>query len=205
MFKRKITLGVITGLLSAFALAGTAVAQEGPAVATTHDSVNDRIAKILGVDRETLDFAVKTARKEYREAKQDERLTALVEAGTITHEQANEIDAWKDTKPEIMDSLKKLAREYGGVQGNLEARLAILVEQQAITQTEADEIIAWKDAKPAYLDGLREELKGERDVKGPRGRHGQRWHRRSDSNGPSASKLDQQQGLSIELVHPSLS
>jgi len=101
----------------------------------------------------------------------------IVEAGTITQEQADEIDVWKDTKPEIMDSLKKLAREYGGIRGNLEATLNILVEKEAITQAEANEIIVWKDAQPAYLDELREELKGERDVKGPKGRHGQRWNR----------------------------
>jgi hypothetical protein len=186
MVKRKITLGVIIGLLGAFALAGTALAQERPADGTTHDSVNDRIAEILGIDRETLDFAMETARKEYREAKQDKRLAVMVEAGTITQEQADEIDVWKDTKPEVMDGLKKLAREYGGVRSNLEATLNILVEQQAITQAEANEIIAWKDARPAYLDELREEFKGERDVKGPRSRQGQKWHRRSHSNGPSS-------------------
>ena len=186
MFKRKITLGVITGLLGAFALAGTALAQERPADGTTHDSVNDRIAEILGIDREPLDFSKETARKEYREAKQDKRLTVMIEAGTITQEQADEIDVWKDTKPEVMDGLKKLAREYGGVRSNLEATLNILVEQQAITQIEANEIIAWKDARPAYLDELREEFKGERDVKGPRSRQGQKWHRRSHSNGPSS-------------------
>ena len=186
MFKRKITLGVISGLLGAFALAGTALAQERPADGKTTDSINDRIAEILGIDRETLDFAMETARKEYREAKQDKRLTVMVEAGTITQEQADEIDVWKDTKPEVMDGLKKLAREYGGVRGNLEATLNILVEQQAITQAEANEIMAWKDAKPIYIDKLREELEGERDVKGPRGRHGQKWHRRSHSNGPSS-------------------
>ena len=177
MFKRKITLGVITGFLGVFALAGTALAQERPADGTTHNSVNDRIAEILGIDRETLDSAIEIARKEYREAKQDKRLAVIVEAGTITQEQADEIDVWKDTKPEVMGSLKKLAREYGGIRGNLEATLNILVEKEAITQAEANEIIVWKDAQPAYLDELREELKGERDVKGPKGRHGQRWNR----------------------------
>jgi len=177
MFKRKITLGVITGLLGVFALAGTALAQERPADGTAHNSVNDRIAEILGIDRETLDSAIETARKEYREAKLDKHLAVIVEAGTITQEQADEIDVWKDTKPEVMDSLKKLGREYGGIRGNLEATLNILVEKEAITQAEANEIIVWKDAQPAYLDELREELKGERDVKGPKGRHGQRWNR----------------------------
>lgn len=184
MFKRKITLGVTAGLLGAFALAGAAFAQEGP-VDGEHprDSIKDRVAEILGIDRETLDSAMSTARDEHREAKQDERLAALVEAGTITQEQAEEIDAWEDAKPEIMDNLKRLAREYGGVKGDLEATLATLVEQEIITQAEADEVTAWTEAKPEYLDELREELKGERDGKGHRGRHGHGRHHRGGPDG----------------------
>jgi len=177
MFKRKITLGVITGILGVFALAGTALAQERPADGTAHNSINDRIADILGIDRESLDSAIQTAHKEHREAKQDEHLAGIVKAGTITQEQADEIDAWKDAKPEIMDRLKKLARQYGGIRGDLEATLNILVEKEVITQAEANEIIVWKDGQPTYLDELREELRGERDVRGTKVRRGQRWSR----------------------------
>ena len=173
MFKRKITLGVIIGLLGAFALAGTALAQERPADGTTHDSVNERIAEILGVERETLDAAIETARKEYLEANQNKSLTAMVEAGTISQEQANEIDAWKDTKPEVIDRLKKLVQENGGVKRHAEANLNNLVEKETITQAEADEITAWKNAKPSYLNKLRESLKYRRDIKSPKSRHGQ--------------------------------
>ncbi|MDG0866544.1 hypothetical protein [Candidatus Lucifugimonas marina] len=182
MFKRKITLGVTAGLLGAFALAGAAFAQEGP-VDGEHprDSIKDRVAEILGIDREALDSAMSTAREEHREEKQDERLAALVEAGTITQEQADEIDAWEDAKPEIMDDLKKLAREHGGVKGDLEATLVTLVEQEVITQAEADEVIAWTEAKPEYLDELREELRGDRDGRG--GRHGHGRHHRGGPDG----------------------
>ena len=190
MFKRKITLGVTAGLLGAFALAGAAFAQEGP-VDGEHprDSIKDRVAEILGIDREDLDSAMSTARDEHREEKQDERLAALVEAGTITQEQADEIDAWEDAKPEIMDDLKKLAREYGGVKGDLAATIATLVEQEVITQAEADEIAAWTDAKPDYLDDLREEMRpardNDRDGDGERdGRRGRRGHGRHHRGGP---------------------
>lgn len=182
MFNRKITLGVTAGLLGAFALAGAAFAQEGPVDGENpRDSIKDRVAEILGVDRDSLDSAMETAREEHREAKQDERLAALVEAGTITQEQADEIDVWEDSKPEIMDDLRKLAREHGGVKGDLEATLAILVESEAITQAEADEVLAWNDAKPEYLDELREELRGDRDGKSRRG-HG-RHHRGGHGHG----------------------
>ena len=75
MINRKITLGVTAGLLGAFALAGAAVAQKGPVDGENpRDSIKDRVAEILG-------SAMKTAREEHRQAKQDERLAALEEAG----------------------------------------------------------------------------------------------------------------------------
>jgi hypothetical protein len=124
-----------------------------------------------------------TAREEQREVKQNERLAALVEAGTITQEQADEIDVWEDSKPEIMDQLRKLAKEYGGVRGDLEATLATLVEQEVITQAETDSVIAWTEAKPEYFDDLREELRGDRDGEGRRGRHPHSRHHRGGPRG----------------------
>ena len=55
MFKRKITLSVITGLLGALAISGTVFAQDKQSDSTPHNSVNERIAEILGIERETLD------------------------------------------------------------------------------------------------------------------------------------------------------
>ena len=187
MFKRKITLGVITGLLGAFALSGTVFAQEKQSDSTPHDSINERIAEILGIERETLDSAIKTARKEYLKAKHYKSLAAMVEAGTITQEQANEIDTWKDNKPEVIDRLKELVRENGGVKRHPEANLSNLVEKEVITQAEADEILAWKDAKPSYLNKLRESLKYRRDMKGPKSRYGQARNQHPDYERPGLS------------------
>jgi len=186
MIKRKLMLGTAAGLIGALAIAGAAFADEGPADGGTRDSMKDRVAEILGIEREDLDSAMSTAREERKEAKQDERLAALVEAGTITQPQADEIDTWEDSKPEVMDNLKKFAREYGGVRGDLKATLAGLVEQEIITQAEADEVIAWTTAKPEYLDELREELHGERDGErnGRRGRHPHSRHHRGGPQGP---------------------
>ena len=184
MFKRKITLSVITGLLGALAISGTVFAQEKQSDSTPHNSVNERTAEILGIERETLDSAIKTARKEYREAKQNKSLARMVEAGTISQEQANEIDTWKDNKPEVIDRLKKLVRENGGAKRPPEANLSNLVEKEVITQAEADEISAWKDAKPSYLNKLRDSLKDRRDMKGSKGLHGQAWNQHSNFKGP---------------------
>lgn len=178
--KRKIMLGATAGLIGALAVAGAAFAHEGPGDGNRGDSVKDRVAEILGIDREDLDAATMTARDEYRDAQQEEKLAALVEQGVITQEQADEIDAWQDAKPEALDALKLNGngRGRGGMppvdEAAIQARLSALVEQEVITQADADEILAWHDAKPDYLDELRQDLRSERD--GQRGRQG-RHHR----------------------------
>jgi hypothetical protein len=189
MFKRKLMLGTTAGLIGALAIAGAAFADTGSPDGHPGDSIKDRVAEILGIEREALDSAMSTAREEHKDAKQDERLAALVEAGTITQEQADEIDAWEDAKPEIMDGLKRLAKEYGGVRGDLEATLATLVEQEVITQAEADEVTAWTEAKPDYLDALREEMRGTRDHDGE-GRRGRHPHSRHHRGGPRGNNGD---------------
>jgi len=179
--KRKIMLGVSAGLIGALAIAGAAFAQEGPGDSNPVDSIKDRVAEILGINRETLDSAMKTARDENRDARQEEKLVALVEQEVITQAQADEIDAWQDARPEVVDELKGLGggkgRGYGTMppadENAVEARIAALVEQEVITQADADEILAWHEAKPEYLADLRQELRGERDgQRGQRGRHG---------------------------------
>jgi hypothetical protein len=181
MFKRKITLGITAGLIGAFALAGTALAHEGPVDdEKPRDWIKDRVAEMLGIDRESLDTAMSTAREEHREASQNERLEALVEEETITQAQANEIEVWQDSKPEVMDDLMKLERSRTGPDSvSIEARLTILVEKEVISQTEANAITAWTESKPDFLDDVREELKGARDGEGRRGlhHHSERHHR----------------------------
>jgi len=186
MFKRKIMLGTSAGLIGALAIAGAAFADEGSTGSHPADSVRDRVAEILGIEREDLDSAMSTARGEQREAKQDERLAALVEAGTITQAQADEIDVWEDSRPEVMNELKKLGRGHGTPDDNsIAGRLTALVEQEVITQAEADEVIAWTEAKPDYLDALRAEMRGERDGQGERdGRRGRHTHSRHHRGGP---------------------
>ena len=179
--KRKIMLGATAGLIGALAIAGAAFAHEGPADGTRGDSIKDRVAEILGIDRADLDSATKTARNEYRDAKQEEKLAELVEQEVITQAQADEIDAWQDARPDVVDELKLVGRGKGHGQGSMppadenaiEARLDALVEQEVITRDDADEILAWYNDKPEYLDDLHQELRGERD-----GRRGHRNHGR---------------------------
>ena len=101
--KRKIMLGATAGLIGALAIVGAAFAQEGPRDSSPGDSIKDRVAEILGIDRETLDSAMKTARDWNRDANQEERLAVLVEQEVITQAQAGESDAWQDARPEEID------------------------------------------------------------------------------------------------------
>ena len=173
MLKRKVMLGATAGLLGAFSIAGAAFAQEGPVDGSNpRDSIKDRVAEILGVDREDLDTAMRTAREEHREAKQDERLATLVDAGTITQEQADELDAWEDARPEAMSELKHFGKSrHPGMMpptndSSVEARVAALVEQELITQEEADAIVSWVNDRPEWLDELKGELRPERGGRG---------------------------------------
>ena len=199
MFNRKITLGVTAGLLGAFALAGAAFAQEGPVDGEKPlDSIKDRVAEILGIDRESLDTAMRTAREEHREASQDKRLANLVETETITQAQADEIESWKDSKPEVVDDLMKLGRGHGtGDDVSIEARIAALVDQEVISQSEPDAITAWAEAKPNYLNDLREELKGGRNGEG---RHGRQRHGRHNRVVPEGR--DQGRGPGFNQTTP---
>lgn len=173
MLKRKVMLAATAGLIGALAVAGAAFAQEGTVDGSNpRDSIKDRVAEILGVDREDLDTAMQTAREEYREARQDERLSTLIEAGTITQEQADELDAWEDEKPEVMSELKHFGKgRHPGMMPpanieSVEARVAALVERELITQEEADEIVAWVTDRPEWLDELKGELRAEREGRG---------------------------------------
>jgi len=173
MLKRKVMLGATAGLLGAFSIAGAAFAQEGSVDGSNpRDSIKDRVAEILGIDREDLDTAMRTAREEHREAQQDERLAALVEAGTITQEQADELDSWEDAKPEVMSELEHFGKGLHPAMMppasdlSVEARVAALVEKELITQEEADAIVAWVTDRPEWLDELKGELRAEREGRG---------------------------------------
>ena len=189
--KRKIMLGASAGLIGALAIAGAAFAHEGPRDGDRGDSVKDRVAEILGIGRENLDAAMQTARDEYRDAKQEEKLAALVQQEVITQAQADEIDAWQDARPAVMDDLKLTGKGRGrgsmppADENAIEARLAALVVQEVIAQADADEILAWHDAKPGYLDDLRQQLRGERDGQRGDGNRGRQHRgRRGHHGGP---------------------
>ena len=73
-------------------------------------------------------------------------MAALVADGTITQEQADEVVAWQDSKPTILDELGHASRGHRDGPIDEESRLEVLVADGTITQEQANEIAAWHDA-----------------------------------------------------------
>ena len=142
-------------------LAGVGLASaHGPGDSETRSEITDRVAAILGVDSADLGSAFDQARGEVRTEKMDARLDQAVADGTITQEEADEIRAWMDSRPEALDGLKGSHGPQhgpgigpGGVA--IEERLAALVEDGVITQAEADEALEWSQARPEALNEIR--------------------------------------------------
>jgi hypothetical protein len=114
MWKRKkfIILGVVLAVVIlvgatagvAFAQTGAAktpVAQVTSAVAGFSDNLTARIAKILGIDQQKLDAAIKQANTDLQNQRLDDYLNQLVQSGKITNDQANQYKTWLNSRPNI--------------------------------------------------------------------------------------------------------
>ncbi len=129
----------------------------------------DRVAEILAIDATQLGDALQRAREEHRNAEMDARLEQAVKDGTITQEEAGEIRAWLDLRPEVLDGLKGADGHHGPRHnaggGTQVERLAELVEEGTITQAEANEVLAWSEDQPEALS----EIRPDRPDRGRRG------------------------------------
>ncbi len=77
-----------------------------------------RVAGILGITQEELGNAFKQAKQEIKEEALIRRLDKAVEKGRITQEEADEIKAWYEQKPEALDSgLFQRARSFKAMRG----------------------------------------------------------------------------------------
>ena len=138
-------------VLSGAVLAATNGHSGGPA-----DEVIDRVAEIVGVDSGDLGEALAQARTELAQEKRDERLDQLVVDRVLTQEQVDEIKAWQDARPAVLDEIA--ASGGHGFKGHGPAsdeRLAQLVEDGTLTQEQADEIKTWRDDRPDALSEIR--------------------------------------------------
>jgi len=181
--RKKLLLGLAASAVAAAALAGAAFAQGGGTSGSTspRDSLLDRLAQKLGIERSKLDDALKSANADVRTEQLDAQLAQLVTAGRLTQAQSDEIKAWVNARPVAMDSVLPGDGLMGGMHGHgghgmggsefggspalgfglmadsakLDAALAKLVTTGTLTQAQSDEIKAWINARPASLDSLK--------------------------------------------------
>lgn len=93
-----LAIGVVT--------AGAALAQEsGTEGSSTISSFASRVASILGLDEARVQEAMDQAQRELQEEALKSRLDALVEAGRITQEQADQYFQWYQSRPDNFPGL----------------------------------------------------------------------------------------------------
>ncbi|MCJ7514361.1 MAG: hypothetical protein MUO89_00085 [Dehalococcoidia bacterium] len=132
--------------------AGTALADDGQSGQGKQDGLLARVAQILNIDVQKLKDAFKQALTELRTEKQDTGLENLVTSGKLTQDQADELKAWLDSRPDIP----------GVGPRNIDQSL----KAGKITQEQYDAYQAWLAAKPDVPLPVRQDGPG-RGVQGP--------------------------------------
>ena len=125
--KRWLIIPAVAGLAAVAALGGVAAASSSGGGET-----GSRVAEILDLDEATVTDAFKQAMQQRFDEALQARLDKLVEAGRITQEQADELKAWYDERPEGVPGLgfgKHSFRKGGGDVGSLVAEILEVDEQ----------------------------------------------------------------------------
>ena len=117
--KRKfiiILLGAV--LIIAAGIGGVAMAQESEEDSQP-DTLLARVARILGIDQQTVEDAFEQAKAEMHEEALDRYLQDLVDEGIISEEKAAEYKAWLESRPDIPDMPRSkifgIFRDRGGM------------------------------------------------------------------------------------------
>jgi hypothetical protein len=91
-----LTMGLVGGV--AYANSSTATTKTASNPQTV---LADKVATILGVDSSKVEAAFTEAQKEIQSEAQDAQLQKLVDAGTITQDQATEYKTWIESRPDV--------------------------------------------------------------------------------------------------------
>ena len=186
------------------AFAGLAAAQSNDDDGNSQTFV-ERVAAVLGIESDDLESAMQQVKEEIRSERRDAKFSELVEAGTLTQEEADAIKDWQDSKPEIEFSFgeedgdgkrgwgrKGFGYRGGGWLGSSD-KIDYMVEEGVITQADADSLSEWWDSRPDALEDLMGDRGGKRDSWGKRG-HGKRgWqsNKDDDKDGETSESSDE--------------
>ncbi len=198
--KKRLSIFLIGTAVSVVAVVG---AFAGLAAAQSNDDDGDsqtfveRVAAFLGIESDDLESAMQQVKEEIQSERRDAKFSELVEAGTLTQEEADAIKEWQDSKPEIEfnfgdieegDGKRGWGRKGFNGRGWLGSsdKIDYLVEQGIITQADADSLTDWWDSRPDAVDNLMGDRDGKRDWRG----HGKRgWKCDKDSDKRETSDI----------------
>jgi uncharacterized protein YggL (DUF469 family) len=130
----KLLLSSVLAATMVVGTAGVALADDGQSGQGKQDGLLARVAQILNIDLQKLKDAFKQALTELHTEKQNTDLQNLVNSGKLTQDQADQLKAWLDSRPDIP----------GANPGNLDQ----LLKDGKITQAQYDSFKAWLNAKP---------------------------------------------------------
>lgn len=101
MKRRWLMVPMVTGVLAAGIVGGTALAHNGDGEQESPKSkVAAKLAEILGLDQQTVQDALQEATQEVRSERTQHRLDDAVEAGRLTQEQADAYSEWYEARPD---------------------------------------------------------------------------------------------------------
>lgn len=102
-----IGLAVIMALSFGFTAIASAHSTEGEAETgkDLRQIFVGKLADILGLDEEQVDDAMQQAKQEMREECEQQRIQKALDEGLITEEEAEQIQGWRDNRPEAMQQL----------------------------------------------------------------------------------------------------
>lgn len=130
--RRWLVIPAIAGLAAVAALGGIAAAGGGE-----RGETGSRVAEILELDEETVTDAFKQAMQQRVDEALQARLDKLVEAERITQEQADEIKAWYDERPEGVPGFGFGKRGFHRGGADIGALVAEILEVDEQTVTDA--------------------------------------------------------------------
>jgi hypothetical protein len=131
----KFTVAPLLSIILIGGSAGAVLAQPNQNIPERRAAIISKVADILDINQQTLENAFKQAQQEQREAALQNRLSELINEGTITQQQANEFTAWINSRPDDIPMV--------GPQ-----QLKKLVQEGKISQEQIDNLKAWMESKP---------------------------------------------------------
>ena len=117
--RRKLIVGILVATMALTGvLVGTVSAdEEGPA--NHREALTARVAELLGIEQQDLEDAFEQAMQERMGEARDDRCQALIDEGALTQEQADEMQEWFESRPDMGDVCGELGSPRMGMGGRM--------------------------------------------------------------------------------------